>query len=128
MSNVGAPTKYHDGIPSQLIKYFDRPLYEEIGETKVPSKFPTIEGFCARELKISKDTFYRWVKIHDELSDAFTKAKQLQKDHIIQMALIGAYKEGFAKFVAINCTDMVDKKEVEQSNPVPINISIKKDE
>ena len=45
----------------------------------------------------------------------------------MQMALMGIYKEGFAKFVAINITDMVDKVEhnVNQKN---IEVKIDKED
>jgi hypothetical protein len=105
----GAPIKYHSGIPKKLTDFFDRQLYtlDENGN-RVPTKLPTIERFCC-EIDIVKSTFYEWVKKYPELSNAFKKAKAYQKDQLIQMALIGIYKEGFAKFVAINVTDMKDK-------------------
>jgi hypothetical protein len=108
---VGAPVKYHDGIPKELTTFFDRPLYTlDVDGNKVPSKLPTIERFCC-DIDIVKSTFYVWAKKYPELSNAFEKAKSYQKDQLMQMALMGIYKEGFAKFVAINVTDMVDKVE-----------------
>lgn len=108
---VGAPVKYHDGIPKQLTEFFDRELYTiDIDGNKVPSKLPTIERFCC-DIDIVTSTFYEWNKKYPELSSAFKKAKHYQKDQLMQMALMGIYKEGFAKFVAINITDMKDKIE-----------------
>lgn len=109
---VGAPSKYHDGIPRLLTEFFDRPIYtiDETTQEKMPSKLPTIERFCC-DIDIVKSTFYEWCKKYTELSNAFDKAKQYQKDQLIQMSLMGIYREGFAKFVAINVTDMRDKVE-----------------
>lgn len=124
---VGAPLKYHDGIPKQLTDFFDRPLYIiDIDGNKTPSKLPTIERFCC-DIDIVTSTFYEWNKKYPDLSSAFKKAKAYQKDQLMQMALMGIYKEGFAKFVAINVTDMVDKVEhnVNQKN---IEVKIDKED
>lgn len=108
---VGAPVKYHSEIPKQLTDFFDRELYTtDIYGNRVPSKLPTIERFCV-DIDIVTSTFYEWNKKYPELSSAFKKAKHYQKDQLMQMALMGIYKEGFAKFVAINITDMKDKIE-----------------
>ena len=122
---VGPPTKYKAEFPEKLKEFFNRELYTYNAEgDRVPSKMPTIERFCC-DIDIVTSTFYKWCQENDELSSAFKIAKQLQKDHIIQMGLMGIYKEGFAKFVAINCTDMKDKVEqtIDHKN---ISISIDK--
>jgi hypothetical protein len=106
----GAPVKYHDGVPDQLISFFNKPLFQEINGKTMPNFLPTIEKFCF-EIDIATSTFYEWCKKYDDLSSAFQKAKQIQKDQLMQLSLLGFYKEGFAKFVAINITDMRDSKE-----------------
>ena len=124
---VGAPIKYHDGIPLELTEFFDRPIYTfDVNGDKTPSKLPTIERFCC-DIDIVTSTFYEWNKKYPKLSSAFKKAKAYQKDQLMQMALMGIYKEGFAKFVAINVTDMVDKVEhnVNQKN---IEVKIDKED
>lgn len=120
---VGRPSKYNDDLPSDLIKFFDRPLYHIDNETgeKMPSKMPTVERWCCN-IGIVTSTFYKWVDEKPEFSSAFKIAKQYQKDHIIQMGLMGIYKEGFAKFVAINCTDLTDKVETEHSGEIEIKL------
>lgn len=118
---VGPPTKYHDGIPKQLTDFFDRDLYTfDVEGNKVPSKLPTIERFCC-DIDIATSTFYEWNKKYPELSSAFSKAKAYQKDQLMQMALVGIYKEGFAKFVAINVTDMRDKITQEIDASITVN-------
>lgn len=108
---MGAPVKYHDGVPDQLIQFFDRPLFQDINGKTMPNFLPTIEKFCF-DINIATSTFYEWCKKYDDLSSAFDQAKQIQKNQLIQLSLLGFYKEGFAKFVAINITDMRDSKEV----------------
>jgi hypothetical protein len=123
---LGAPTKYTDDVPKRLMDFFNRPLYkieqvevmtkqgiQKINET-VANELPTIEKFCA-DLMIHKSTLLAWVEKYPILSDAYSFAKQSQKNHLLQNGLNGRYNSGFAKFVAINCTDMVDKIETEHS-------------
>lgn len=122
----GAPTKYNSDVPKKLIQFFTRDLFVEMDEgKKMPNRFPTIEKFCC-DINIATSTFYEWCKKHDELSSAFNVAKQAQKDQLIQLSLMGFYKEGFAKFVAVNCTDMRDK--VDSHNVNENRITIDKDD
>lgn len=124
----GAPTKYHDAVPSELVNFFERPFFEYDQEgNKMPSRLPTIERFCC-DIDIVTSTFYEWCKKYPELSSAFKKAKQYQKDQLMQMSLMGIYKEGFAKFVAINCTDMKDKVETKAEVKTEIKLSYNLDD
>lgn len=52
----GRPTKYTDDLPEKLIQA----MYNGM----------SVERFC-RQIRISKDTFYSWVKERKEFSDAF---------------------------------------------------------
>ena len=120
---VGAPSKYNEDVPKKLINFFSRDLFIEMDNgKKMPNRLPTIEKFCT-DIDIVTSTFYEWCKKYPELSSAFNKAKQLQKDQLMQLALMGFYKEGFAKFVAVNITDMRDKVEqqVEQSTEIKLS-------
>jgi hypothetical protein len=106
----GAPIKYHDGVPDQLLNFFNAPLFQEIGGKTMPNFLPTIEKFCV-DIGIATSTFYEWCKKYEDLSSAFEKAKHYQKNQLMQLSLLGFYKEGFAKFVAVNITDLRDKQE-----------------
>lgn len=108
IDGIGRPSKYNDDMPQKLIDFFNRDLFVEIEGKKYPNKLPTIERYCF-EIGITTKTFYVWLKKYPALSSAFSSAKQLQKDQIIQLGLMGFYKEGFAKFVALNVTDMKDR-------------------
>jgi len=112
---VGPPTKYHDKIPEDLKAFFKdiKPLL--LNDVEVGFILPTIEKFCC-EIDIVTSTFYKWCKEKPDLSSAFSMAKQYQKDWIIQLANNGIYREGFAKFTAINCTDMKEKIETTNTN------------
>ena len=117
---MGRPTKYTEDFHKQLIEYFARPLYEVKYETVMskmgpveipvekPTEFPSIEGFCSDHF-INKSTFHEWVKKYPEFSNAYGYAKMRQKKHLVEHGLQGNYNSAFAKFLAINCTDLVDK-------------------
>jgi hypothetical protein len=110
VSNKSGPkVKYTDEVADKLLDFFNQPLFAELNGKMMPTFLPTIEKFCA-DIKIAKSTFYAWVKEYPKLSNAFDMAKQVQKDKLINLTLLGFYKEGFAKFVAINITDMRDER------------------
>ena len=52
---VGAPTKYKQEYCDALIEHMSRGL--------------SVEAFCG-VISIHKDTFYEWIKRHDEFADA----------------------------------------------------------
>jgi len=122
-NRLGAPTKYHDGIPDLLYNYFSEQRTFVVAGKDFP-EFNSIEGFCAH-IKIAKSTFYEWVKIHKDLSNAFSIAKNLQAKQLYNLGLNRIWAEGYAKMITINCTDMQDKVE---HNIDKTTISIKIDD
>lgn len=123
---AGAPSKYTEEVPQKLLDYFSEIKPLELNGKQVGFELPTIEKFCC-DIGIVKQTFYNWTEQHEKLLDAFNKAKSYQKHWIVQLANNGIYKEGFAKFTAINCTDMRDK--IEQTiDQKTIQINIDKDD
>jgi len=139
---VGRPTKYKPEFAQMLIDFFSiDPTYEEEvtytnkkGETwskteKKPNFLPTFERF-AHSIGVNDDTVVTWAKAkrskgsakYPEFSAAYTRAKQLQKDILVQNALAGRYNPAYAIFLSKNITDMRDKVEVpvdDKGNPVP---------
>ncbi|MHC4748212.1 MAG: hypothetical protein ACYS18_12995 [Planctomycetota bacterium] len=124
---VGRPTKYKKAFCNKLIEFFDAEPYEKIelphyqadGETLkwmdykiVPARMPTLRKF-AKLIKVHVSNVYEWVNIHKEFRDAFTLAKEIRKEWLIDLGLSGLTPPLAYKFTAINVTDMVDAKVVE---------------
>ena len=126
----GCPTKYDPEFCKSIIKFFDREPYEpmkdesgklmfnKFGEPIMkPARFPTLERF-AFEIGVCIQTLHNWTKQHPDFLEAFTRAKQLQADILNVNGLGEHYNAGYAKFVAINCTNMVDKVETKHSGAI----------
>jgi len=81
---------------------------------RVANKLPTLRDF-AKSINVSISIVYDWINKHKEFSDAFTHAKEIRKDFLIQNGLQGLYPPATFKFVATNLTDMTDeqKKQIE---------------
>lgn len=131
---VGRPTDYNPELCNELIDFFDRPYYIQRefvhgpkNNTKVeiitePNRIPSVEAFL-REKKILKGTFYRWVERHTELSDALAHSRSILKDFLNHHALHGNFNSAYAKFFAINATDMRDQPKVEVSGNNTIKLA-----
>lgn len=127
-SILGRPTKYSNDIPDKMIEWFERePKFEVVGDVKIPPYLPTFERFATRVMRVSVDTLHEWTLHYPAFSEAYKHCKNIQKEHLIQYGLNGLYNPAFAKFVAINCTDMSDSVKLENTNH-NINIEIVKDD
>ena len=142
---AGRPSIYKKVLCKRIIEYFDQEPYEDVkiphykdGELvwedikRMPRPLPTLRGF-ARQEKIHYQRIYEWVnknnpKFKKEFADAFTCAKNIQKDILIQNGLQGLYSPAFAIFTAKNITDMKDvqkiEKEVKESKDLTITVSV----
>ena len=140
MSAVGRPTKYRKEYCQKILDFFSITPTKIIEETvitkmgiklikrEVANRLPTIEGF-AISIEVSKPTVIGWTKHHQQFFNAYMRAKDHAKEILIQNGLASLYNEGFAKFVAINCTDMVDKAQHELTGKdgapiIPTNLVI----
>ena len=138
---VGRPTKYKPEYCEKLIKFFNKEPYIEKKTQEVDKKgnkktitkhivtdLPLLCKFAA-DIGVNQDTLHEWSKNHKEFSEAMKTAKEMQKNILVINGLRGNYDTGFAKFVAINATDMVDKKEHDLSlsggvdNKLDINVT-----
>jgi len=120
----GRPTKYKPEYCQAIIDYFDIPATyiakktmitktgnEITEEIERANNLPTIEGF-AKSLEVMTETIVNWTKSNEEFFTAYTRAKEMQKDILIQNGIKGLYNPQFTQFVATNCTDMRIKSEV----------------
>lgn len=129
---MGRPTKYKPEFCDKLIEFFDIEPWEEReiphyknGEVVwrdikiLPVRMPTLRGF-AKSIEVGISTVYDWInENHDsyvkEFSDAFTCAKAIRADWLVDVGLSGSAPPASFKFVAVNVTDMRDKQEVQHS-------------
>lgn len=66
----------------------------------------------AISIGVTDATVVNWAKKHDDFLSAYTRAKALQKAHLITCGLLGLFNSKFAVFTACNITDMSDKQEL----------------
>lgn len=130
----GRPTNYKPGYCQELVDFFNADPYEDkeiehfkSGEKtwtdikRMSNKLPTMIEF-ARHIGVGYRTLFNWLdkestSYQEEFWQTYTRiAKELQKNFLVQNGLEGLYNPVFAKFVALNFTNMVDKKEVELSS------------
>jgi hypothetical protein len=142
---AGAPTKYKPEYCEQIIAFFavdpsktiieviTGKNFEKETEKQIPNIFPTFEKF-AHSIDVNGDTLVEWTKDEEKypgFSAAYKKAKELQKNFLIQNGLVGLYPAAAFCFVAKNCTDMRDKTEVEHTGlpepPKELTVRIAKD-
>lgn len=120
----GRPTKYKKEYCTRMDSFFEVEAYtlvelksskeydvagnvrKESSEKKmIPNKMPTVFRF-AESIGISTFTFYEWVKKYTDFSNAFTRAKERQKEYLITLGLAGITPPAAFIFVSSNMTDM----------------------
>jgi len=123
--SLGRPSKYEERYCQEIIDFFAREPYaplmvdSEDGGTVpaltktgspilVPCKLPTFEGFAIK-IGVHRETLLNWIESNPDFFDAYKRAKDMQKEILIQNGLVGAYEKTFAIFTAKNVTDMRDK-------------------
>jgi len=140
----GRPTKFASAYTEQLIAFFSiEPYKKELaeysreyykdGELKkesekyrlTPNMLPTLLQF-AKKIGVDYTTLYRWAtkgeaddgSVSPELlkfCNAYKEAKELQKEFLISIGLVGAAPPASFIFVSKNVTDMRDKQEVDHT-------------
>jgi len=130
---AGRPTLYKQEYCEQIIKYFDvepvsierKKTYYSDGTLKtddvvvLPALFPTFQGF-ANEIGVNVDTLHEWKEKHEEFSEAYTHAKELQEKIWLVNGMGGLYNAQFAQFFGKNCLGYKDKQEVEHGGGVTV--------
>jgi len=129
---MARPTKYKPEFCEKLIEFFDIEPWEEReiphyktvkGEQQLvwtdikilPLRMPTLRKF-AKSIEVGIRAIYNWLNpeeatYHKEFMHAFTLAKEIRRDWLIDVGLSGSAPPASFKFVAVNCTDMRDKQE-----------------
>jgi len=117
----GRPTTYRPEICQEMIAWFDQEPWEVVNGKRLPRKLPTLIAF-ARDKKIGLSTIYDWMNpehasFQKEFSDIFVRmAKDAQRETLIQNTLQGLYNPFFAKFLAVNITELRDRQDVDISD------------
>lgn len=129
----GRPTKYKKKFCEAIIEFFSksRTKAEKVVQiTKagiiersvtVAQPLPLFSAF-ARSIGVDENTLLNWTTEHTEFLGAYTRAKALQKEFLIENGMAGRYDTKFAMFVAVNCTDMRDKIDHTHQNPDGTNL------
>lgn len=129
----GRPTKYKKKFCEAIIKYFSQATTKiekvtqitKAGVTSydlvVANPLPLFSAF-ARSIGVDENTLLNWTTQHPEFLGAYTHAKALQKEFLIENGMAGRYDTKFAMFVAVNATDMRDKVDHTHQNPDGSNL------
>jgi len=102
----GRPTSYTEDLPEKLLNYFNVDIDDYIQHTLTtagksnirinPKYMPSIINFC-NEIGVSKQTFHRWRAEHKEFNDAYTHARELYEQMILNIGF--ATNSTFATFM-----------------------------
>ena len=132
---VGRPTKYDVKYCDEILEFFDvdktRTILEKFfykngdekeKEVEVANELPTIQAFC-HKIGINKSTLHEWVKKHEEFSNAYKRARDLQEDMWLTNSLKGLYPGAFTIFAGKNMFGWRDKQELDATvqNVKPID-------
>ena len=121
----GRPTKYKPEYCQQIIEYFSVDATREIetaytnrkgeewSKTELAANMLMFLSNFASKIGVCRDTLVEWCKVHPEFSAAYMRAKEMQKQHLIECGLLGLFNSKFAIFTAKNITTMRDKQEYE---------------
>ena len=115
---TGRPPKYLKKYVKDIIVFFSIEHTQEksvvtkdggVRTVTLPNKLPTLEAFAVKHCNCDTSTLRRWVKKYPEFRTAYSRAKELQKDMLVHLGMIGLYNANFTKFVAKNITDMTEE-------------------
>ncbi len=113
---LGRRSEFNNSLIVKMKTYLDSPLYEELKDDdgkvtkRVPTEMPSIVGL-AIEIGVHRKTVHAWINKYEDFANYIELLKQKQKRWLLYHGLNKNIDGNFGKFVAINCTDMTDKKE-----------------
>ena len=105
---LGRPTKYKPEYCQQIIEFFDQPMIDAKTEE---AHDPIYLSAFARNIGVVHDTLIEWTSRYPAFSEAYSEAKQLQKEMIITNAMQGRYNPSFAWRMMMNCHNWRDKQD-----------------
>ncbi|MDQ0825411.1 hypothetical protein QFZ60_001584 [Arthrobacter sp. B2I5] len=123
---MARPTKYKKLFCKSIIEYFDQPLTYQEEETKyykgepypvtrtVVTELPTFERF-ASSIGVTMSTMWEWKQSHEEFSNAYSQAQQLQEQMIVGNAMAGRYVGSFAQFYLKNKHQYVEQSQIDHT-------------
>jgi len=117
---VGRPTKYKPEYCKAIIDYFDIPAIDSDGKANDPL---FIINFCL-SIGISKDCLHKWVAKYPEFNDAYSVAKEKQKQLIIINAAQDRYNASFTWKMMMNMFGWRDKQDVDNKITLPPGLKI----
>lgn len=121
----GHPTDYRPEYCEKLLEWFNGQRHERVikRERIIPQKngapaiereyegvitrFPTFEGF-ADSVGVCTATLHLWRKAHPDFLEAYKRARERQKDWLVEIGLRGVVPVAAYIFTAKNVTDMRD--------------------
>ena len=133
VKSTGRPTKYRPEYCDSIIKYFrDAPKFEtfvkerftrtlKTGTVEVTEKYgyrtshmPEFFEF-AEFIGVSDESVLRWKNKYIEFRGAYNKAKQYQKQWLVEVGLSGFAPPASFIFVTKNVTDMKDEQKIDHT-------------
>ena len=132
---LGRTTKYIPKYCHAIIEYFTQDLYTERIKSRITSKSgnvienldlipnpPKWFGSFAYSIGTTKATILNWTKTQPDFLSAYTRAKELQLEHIRSLGNMGLFNSNFATFTMKNISSWRDKKDLELSGKVDSQI------
>ncbi len=116
----GRPTKYKPEYCQGIIDFFTRPLIEtdENGK-KTACDIPLISDY-ALSIDILRETLWDWTNKYPEFSNAYKKAKDIQRGILVKLGMKGLYNPSFSVFAAKNMIGWRDKHEIDMTGKITI--------
>ena len=133
----GRPSKYDEKYCDMLIEHFSvipqttksKKTYYADGTLKseeeypIASEFPTFQSF-ANKIGVNMDTLEEWRTKHQDFSESYARAKELQEHIWLVNSMGNLYNSQFAQFFGKNCLGYKDKTEVETSGETTVTNKI----
>lgn len=110
---IGRPTDYNPKYCEMIIEFFDVEHCKKTGRDVEAADLPQFTAF-AKKIGVSRSTLFKWAREFEEFSNAYSIAKELQEELIVNNALKNRYNPYFSQFLLKNSHGWKDKTEVEQ--------------